>query len=426
MSECIERFLRYVGIDTQSSDTSDTSPSTMKQHDLASILAKELEEAGVADVVYDREHCYVYGRIPANNGDLLPEGARPYVLGLIAHMDTSPDVTGAHVRARIVTGYDGGDIVLNEAEGIVLSPRDFPLLAEQTGNDLVVTDGTTLLGADDKAGVSEIMTMVHHLLSHPEIRHGEIRIGFTPDEEIGEGTAYFDIDAFAADGAFTVDGGKLGELEYENFNAAEAQVIVHGRNVHPGTAKGQMINATLIAYEFHGMLPVFQNPMYTEKREGFYHLNQMRGTVDRAVMHYILRDHDLDLLNEKKHMMESVTAFLNDKYGAGTVELLQKDVYYNMIEKIRPHMHLVENATKAMEEAGVEAVVKPIRGGTDGAKLSYMGLPCPNLCTGGYNYHGRFEYASVQEMEKTVEILTKIAARYGTYFIDRNGAVQTL
>lgn len=426
MSECIDRFLRYVTIDTQSSDSTGTSPSTMKQHDLAKLLAKELEEAGVSDVVYDSTHCYVYGRIPANNQDTLPEGARPYTLGFIAHMDTSPDVTGTNVNARIVSGYDGGDIVLNEAERIVLSPRDFPLLSEQAGNDLIVTDGTTLLGADDKAGVSEIMTLAHTLLSRPGIRHGEIRIGFTPDEEIGEGTAYFDIDAFAADGAFTVDGGKLGELEYENFNAAEAQVIVHGRNVHPGTAKGQMINATLIAYEFQGMLPVFQNPMYTEKREGFYHLNRMRGTVDQAVMHYILRDHDLGRLNEKKHLMESVTAFLNDKYGAGTVELLQQDVYYNMLEKIRPHMHLVENAVKAMEDAGVTAQIKPIRGGTDGAKLSYMGLPCPNLCTGGYNYHGRFEYASVQEMEKTVEILTNIAVRYGSCYIDRHGAVQTL
>ncbi len=426
MSELIERFLRYVKIDTQSSETSGLSPSTAKQHDLAKLLYDELNELGLKDVFYDKEHCYVYGTIPANNKDIIPEGKRGVRIGFISHMDTSPEVTGTNVKPRIVENYDGGDIILNENGPVVLSPKDFPDLKRHVGDGIIVTDGTTLLGADDKAGVAEIMTFAARLMRDDTIRHGDIRIGFTPDEEIGEGPKFFDIERFGADFAYTVDGGRLGELEYENFNAAEAQVIINGRSVHPGSAKNQMINATLIAYEFQSMLPAVQNPMYTEKREGFYHLNQMRGTVEKAVMHYILRDHDRELFEQKKEMMKKITDFLNEKYGRGTVELLMADVYYNMIEKIRPHMHLVDNAREAFKSIGVEAVEDPIRGGTDGAQLSFKGLPCPNLSTGGYNYHGRYEYAVISEMEKSEEVLEKIAEIYAGFVIDEKGEVAVI
>ena len=423
MSALIDRFLRYVAIDTGSSETSGTSPSTKAQHDLAGVLYREMCDLGLSDVYYDREHCYVYSTIPANNKDMLPAGSRPVRLGFVSHMDTSPEVTGRDVKPRIVKAYDGEDIVLDEKDGVILSPKDFPELLKQKGNDLIVTDGHTLLGADDKAGCAEIMTMAERLMQDPSIPHGDIRICFTPDEEIGEGVKYFDLARFDADCAYTADGGALGELEYENFNAAEAQVTVLGRSVHPGYAKNKMINATLIAYEFQSMLPVFENPMYTEGREGFFHLNQMRGTVEKAVMHYILRDHDRTLFEKKKQTMRDICAFLNQKYGEGTVELLMEDVYYNMIEKIRPHMHLVENARDAMRMLQVEPVEHPIRGGTDGAMLSYKGLPCPNLCTGGYNFHGRYEYASIREMELSCEILLKIAAIYGAYHVSANGSI---
>ena len=432
MTELTGRFLRYVQIDTQSSDASETSPTTQKQHDLAALLAKELEETGATGVRYDKEHCYVYASVPANNHASLPAGARPYALGLIAHMDTTPDVRGDNVRPRIVEHYDGGDIVLREKTGddddfgrVVLSPREFPALLNQQGNDLIVTDGTTLLGADDKCGVAEIMELVRFLTTHPEVPHGEIRVAFTPDEEVGAGTRFFDLDTFAADGAFTVDGGGLGQLEYENFNAAEAQVCVNGINVHPGSAKGRMKNAMLVAFEYQHMLPVFMNPMYTEKREGFIHLNQMRGTVEKTVMHYILRDHDAQKLEEKKEIMRSAAVYLNEKYGEGTVDVLLADVYKNMIEKIRPHMHLVENARRAMEALGIVPSEEAIRGGTDGAWLSFRGLPCPNLCTGGYNYHSRYEYASVQEMEQTLEILKQLAVAYASVYVDVEGNTVT-
>ncbi|MBR5969067.1 MAG: peptidase T [Lachnospiraceae bacterium] len=423
MSEVLERFLRYVKIDTRSSEESGLSPSTEKQHDLAKLLYEELQELGASDVFYDKEHCYVYAKIPANNADKMPEGTRPISLGFVSHMDTSPEVTGTNVSPRIVKEYDGGDIVLNGEAQILLSPKDFPHLSAQKGKDLVVTDGKTLLGADDKAGVAEIMTMAKTLLSDDTLPHGDIRICFTPDEEIGEGVKFFDLERFSADCAYTVDGGGLGELEYENFNAAEAEVTFYGRSVHPGSAKGQMINATLLAYEFHQLLPEFQNPMYTEGREGFYHLNQMRGTVEKAVVHYILRDHDREKFEEKKEMMRRVTDFLNAKYGEGRVELNMADVYYNMIEKILPHMHLIETAREAMQAEGVTPIETPIRGGTDGAMLSYKGLPCPNLCTGGYNYHGRFEYASIPEMESTVKILLGIVDRYAAFHVAADGQI---
>lgn len=411
----IDRFLRYVKYDTQSNEQTGTSPSTPGQHELAKVLYKELEDMGASDVFYDKEHCYVYASIPATNGK-----KKGPVLGFISHMDTSDATSGKNVKPRIVEKYDGKDIVLNESDPetgakVVLSPKTFPELTNHKGEDLIVTDGTTLLGADDKAGVSEIMTMASYLLKHPEIKHGKIRIGFTPDEEIGEGTKFFDIKKFGADFAYTVDGGKLGELEYECFNAAEVELIIHGRSVHPGDAKGKMLNATLIAYEFQSMLPAFDNPMYTEKKEGFFHLTLMKGTCEKAVVYYIIRDHDKKKFNERKKLVEKIVKFLNDKYGAGTVELTMEDSYYNMLEKLKPHMHLIENARKAMEKAGVTSIENPIRGGTDGAMLSFKGLPCPNLCTGGYNYHGKYEYASVQEMYKTVEILENLAEIYGSY-----------
>lgn len=420
MHEVTERFLRYAGIDTQSSESSGASPSTDKQHNLAKLLVSELKEIGVSDVTYDEEHCYVYAKIPANNKEWLPSGCRSVKLGFVAHMDTSPEVSGADVNPRIVENYDGADIVLNEEERVVLSPKDFPYLTDQKGNDLIVTDGTTLLGADDKAGIAEIMTFVHNTLMS-KAPHGELRIAFTPDEEIGEGTKHFNIPLFDADFAYTLDGGTLGELEYENFNAAEVQLTFNGRSVHPGGAKGKMINATLLAYEFHSMLPVFENPMYTEQREGFFHLNAMRGTVEKAVVHYIIRDHDKALFEKKKALVRDITDFLNRKYGENRVELLMEDVYYNMIEHVKPHMHLIENAKKAMRDLGIEPFTNPIRGGTDGASLSRQGLPCPNLCTGGYNYHGRFEYASVQEMIKSEEIIEKIAALYAKTGINQEG-----
>ena len=410
--DVIEKFLKYVKVDTQSDPDSGTSPSTMKQHDLAKILRDELIGIGASNVYYDEDHCYVYASIPSN----IDDGKKRYKMGFVAHMDTSDEVSGKDVNPRIVDNYEGSDICLSKDGKVVLSPKDFPELLNHIGEDLIVTDGTTLLGADDKAGVSEIMTMAETLLSNPEIKHGEIKIAFTPDEEIGEGTAYFDIERFGADFAYTVDGGKLGELEYENFNAAGGTVKVHGRSVHPGDAKNKMINAALICYEFHSMLPVFQNPMYTEKREGFFHLTGVNGGTENAEATYIIRDHDEKLFEEKKKLFKEAADYLNKKYGEGTVEVNVKDQYFNMIEKIRPHMHLVDNVKKVMEELGVTPIDSPIRGGTDGASLSYKGLPCPNLCTGGYNYHGKYEYASIQEMRKVVDILLGIVKVYGEDF----------
>ena len=406
-ADAIEKFLRYVKIDTQSDDSTGTSPSTMKQHDLASLLAEEMTGLGISNVYYDREHCYVYGEISASKGC---ESAP--AIGFISHMDTSDEVSGKDVKPRIVESYQGGDIILSEAEKVVLSPKDFPELLNHIGEDLIVTDGTTLLGADDKAGVSEIMAMAETLLNNPEIAHGPVKIAFTPDGEIGEGTAFFDIERFGAKYAYTVDGGKLGELEYENFNAAEGIIKVRGRSVHPGDAKNRMINASLICYEFHSLLPVFQNPMYTEKREGFFHLTEVNGSTEEATASYIIRDHDDELFDRKKELFKAAGEFLNKKYGEDTVEVTVRDQYRNMIEKIRPHMHLVDNAKKVMEDLGITPIDNPIRGGTDGAALSYRGLPCPNLCTGGYNYHGKYEYASIQEMKRVVDILLGIVSIY--------------
>ncbi len=407
MTKTIENFLRYVKIDTCSDSSSKTTPSSLKQHDLAKLLADELATLGACEIVYDEEHCYVYASIPASKGcEDVP------VLGFIAHMDTSPAVSGRDVKAQIVEQYDGRDIVLNKRENIVLKVSDFPEIAQFKGQDLIVTDGTTLLGADDKAGIAEIMAMAAYLMEHPEVKHGKIRISFTPDEEIGRGTDHFNVELFGAQFAYTVDGGALGELEYENFNAAGAMVTVHGRSVHPGSAKGKMKNAILITQELQGLLPVFQNPMYTEMYEGFYHLDSINGSVEETQAGYIIRDHDRELFEQKKALFLDAIDFLNKKYGEGTVEVDMEDSYYNMREVIVEHMHLIENASWAMKELGTEPVIKPIRGGTDGARLSFMGLPCPNLCTGGGNFHGRFEYACVQSMEKVTELLVLLAQKY--------------
>lgn len=408
MTRTIENFLRYVKIDTGSEEASESTPSTAKQHRLAEILVQELTQLGAQEITYDREHCYVYATIPAAQG--FEEAP---VLGFIAHMDTSPAVTGAGVKPRIVEHYDGGDILLNQAKDIVMRTEEFPELAKYVGKDLIVTDGTTLLGADDKAGIAEIMAMAAYFLEHRELKHGKIRIGFTPDEEIGRGADYFDVKAFGADYAYTVDGGALGELEYENFNAAGARLHVYGRNVHPGSAKGKMKNAILIAWEFQSLLPVEQNPMYTEGYEGFFHLDSIKGTVEEVWAEYIIRDHDRELFEQKKACFVRCASFLNGKYGEGTVVVDMQDSYYNMREVIEPHMHLIENAKQVMRELGIKPLVSPIRGGTDGARLSFMGLPCPNLCTGGENYHSRYEYACVQSMEQVTELLILLAEKYG-------------
>lgn len=406
MSKVVEKFMNYVKIDTQSDERSTAFPTTEKQHDLARVLVKELEEMGAEEITYDKEHCYVYASIPATEGM-----ENDSVLGFIAHMDTSPAVTDENVKPRIIEDYDGNDILLNDKENIIMKVADFPELSEYVGKSLIVTDGTTLLGADDKAGVAEIMAMAEYLLAHREIPHGKIRIGFTPDEEVGAGADYFDVKLFGADFAYTVDGGKLGELEYENFNAAGAKVSFNGRSVHPGDAKNKMVNALLLAMEFQNMLPAFENPMYTEKYEGFYHLDALEGTVEKALSEYIIRDHSREKFEEKKKTFLGIGKYMNEKYGEGTVVIDLKDSYYNMREIIEQNMHLVEDAKAAMEAVGVEPCVIPIRGGTDGARLSFMGLPCPNLCTGGHNFHGRFEYICIESMEKIVDILVKLASK---------------
>ena len=406
MEKVIELFLEYVQIDTESAEESTTMPSTMKQHDLAALLEKQLQEMGAEEIVYDKEHCYVYASIPATAGC---EDAP--VIGFIAHMDTSPAVTGAGVKPRIIENYDGRDIVLNEEKQVVMRVADFPELASCQGKRLIVTDGTTLLGADDKAGVAEIMAMASWLLQHPEIGHGKVRIGFTPDEEVGAGADHFNVELFGADYAYTVDGGPLGEMEFENFNAAGAKVSVHGRSVHPGSAKDKMRNAILMAQEFQSMLPVAENPMYTCGYEGFYHLDTLHGNVEEAVAEYIIRDHDRVKFEKKKEHFLRIAGYLNEKYGAGTFEIDMKDSYYNMREVIEKNMFIIEQAKEAMAQLDVEPIVSPIRGGTDGARLSFMGLPCPNLCTGGRNAHGKYEYACIDDMETIVKLLVRIVER---------------
>ena len=404
-SKVIERFLNYIKVDTKADENSQTFPSTEKQKNLGRILFQELTDLGVSDVYFDEEFGYVYGKIPANDG-----GVSPKTIAFIAHMDTAPDISGECVNPQFVENYRGQDILLNEELGIKLTTKKFPELKEYIGKTLITTDGTTLLGADDKAGVAEIMTMAETLLTHPEITHGPIAICFTPDEEVGAGVDHINLERLGADYGYTVDGGALGEIEYENFNASSCVVKVQGVNVHPGEAKNKMKNAALIAMEFEMMLPRNEKPEYTCGYEGFYHLTDMQGNEESAKLNYIIRDHDKEKFETKKAYLEKTAEFLNQKYGEGTVTLIQKDSYYNMKEKVEPEYYfLVEYAKTSMEELEIIPRIQPIRGGTDGARLSYMGLPCPNLCAGGHNFHGRYEYVCVESMEKISELLVKLA-----------------
>ncbi len=401
----LDRFLKYIGIDTQSDDNSETTPSTQKQFDLAKVLVEELKQLGLQDAAVD-EKCYVMATLPANTDKKIP------VLGFIAHMDTAPDMPGVNINPRIIEKYDGQDIVLNAGLKLTLTTTEFPELKDYIGQTLITTDGTTLLGADDKAGIAEIMTAVEYLVQHPEIKHGTIKIGFTPDEEIGRGVDHFDVKKFGADYAYTFDGGGLGELEYENFNAAGAKVFIQGRNIHPGYAKDKMLNAMLIAMEFNALLPVNERPEFTQDYEGFYHLIKMEGSVEKAMLQYIIRDHDNEKFDQKKAFITRVVEFMNQRYPEGTLTLEMKDQYYNMRSQVEPVYHIVETVRQAMEELGIPPKVVPIRGGTDGARLSYMGLPCPNVFAGGHNFHGKFEYVSVDSMEKATQLVLKIIERY--------------
>ena len=396
-----ERFLQYVKYDTKSSEENEACPSSNGQLEFAKVLVKEMTAIGISNVRMD-ENGYVYGEIFAS-----PLREKEKAIGLIAHMDTAPVVSGTNVNPQIIENYDGADIVLNKATNIVIKTSEYPEIKEYMGQNIIVTDGTTLLGADDKAGIAEILSAIENILTN-NISHPAIKIAFTPDEEIGRGADLFDVKGFGAAYAYTIDGGKLGELEYENFNAASAKIKIHGNCIHPGEGKNKMKNAILIAMEFNGMLPSAEIPAHTEKYEGFYHITNISGTEELAEFDYIIRDHDMDMFNARKNMVTKIAEFLNDKYGNGTVELKIKDSYYNMKEKILPCMEIVEKAECAFRKNGVEPITTPIRGGTDGARLSYMGLPCPNLSAGGHNFHGRYEYIPIQSMEKMVEVITSL------------------
>nr|WP_304327231.1 peptidase T [Phocaeicola plebeius] len=398
----IERFLKYVTFDTQSDESTGVTPSTPKQMVFAQYLKTELEELGLKDISLD-ENGYLFATLPSNVDHEVP------VVGFIAHMDTSPDMSGENVKPRIVEKYDGKDIPLCAEENIILSPANFPELLDYVGEDLIVTDGHTLLGADDKAGIAEIVGAVAYLIAHPEIKHGDIRIGFNPDEEIGLGAHKFDVKKFGAKWAYTMDGGEVGELEFENFNAAAAKIRVKGRNVHPGYAKNKMINSLLVANEYASLLPANETPGTTEGYEGFYHLIGMEGEVENTVLSYIVRDHDREKFEARKQALLDYAAQLNEKYGEGTVTVELKDQYYNMRQQVEPLMHIIDIAFAAMQEAGVTPKVKAIRGGTDGAQLSFKGLPCPNIFAGGLNFHGRYEFVPVQSIEKAMNVVVKIA-----------------
>ena len=402
MSKLIDRFLKYVSFETTSNEESGVTPSTPGQMVLAKYLKEELEGLGLQEVFLD-DNGYLYATLPANTDKQVP------VVGFIAHMDTAPDMSAKNVTPRIVQNYDGGDIVLNAAENIVLSPEQFPELKNHVGEDLIVTDGNTLLGADDKAGIAEIISGVEYLMQHPEIKHGKIRIAFNPDEEIGLGAHKFDVERFGCDFAYTFDGGEVGELEFENFNAAAAKLTFTGRNVHPGTAKNKMINSIRVASHFIGMLPSHETPEHTEGYEGFYHVVGFSGTVEQTVVNYIIRDHSRERFESRKREFQHLTNKINAEYGEGTLKLELRDQYYNMREKIEPVMYVIDIAKEAMLAAGVEPVVKAIRGGTDGAQLSFKGLPCPNIFAGGMNMHGRYEYVPIPSMEKAMCVVVKIA-----------------
>jgi tripeptide aminopeptidase len=404
----VERFLKYVSFDTQSSETSDTTPSTEKQMNLAKALKTEVEAMGLQDISLD-EHAYLMATLPASpslvEGGL---GGEAPTIGFIAHLDTSPDMSGANVKPRIVPKYDGKEIVLNEKENIVLSPVMFPELLQHAGEDIIVTDGNTLLGADDKAGIAEILTAVQYLIDHPEIKHGKVRIAFNPDEEIGMGASKFDVQKFGCEWAYTMDGGEAGELEYENFNAAAAKVIIKGLNVHPGYAKNKMTNAGLVALQFAGMLPPQERPEHTDGYEGFFHLTGMHGTVEEASLSYIVRDHDKNKFEQRLKLLQDLTDYLNKVYPENTVKLEIRQQYRNMLEIVEPQKQIVELAERAMQASGITPLIRPIRGGTDGAQLSFKGLPCPNIFAGGLNFHGRYEWIPVQSMEKAVNVIVKI------------------
>lgn len=398
----IDRFTSYVTVDTESDPESNTTPSTKKQWNLANALVEELKEIGMEDVSID-ENAYIMATLPSNIDREVP------VIGFISHFDTSPDFTGANVKPQIIEKYDGNDILLNKEQNIVLSPKEFEDLLMYKGQTLITTDGTTLLGADDKAGIAEIISAMEYLIDHPEIKHGKIRVGFTPDEEIGRGAHKFDVKKFGADWAYTMDGSQVGELEYENFNAAGAVVKVQGKIVHPGYAKGKMINSMYLATEFLNSLPRLETPEHTEGREGFFHLNSIEGTVDSTKLQYIIRDHDKTHFEARKEVMRKLADELNSQYEKELFTVDIKDQYYNMREKIEPVMHIVDIAEEAMKMAGIKPLIKPIRGGTDGSQLSYMGLPCPNIFAGGHNFHGRYEYVPVESMQKAIEVIVNIA-----------------
>ena len=404
MEKILDRFLRYVSVDTQSNEESETQPSAVKEWDLLKMLRDELQALSV-EVTLD-EYGYVMASIPSNIEADVP------AVGFIAHVDTAPDASGANVKPQIIENYDGGAIDLKGVPGLQLKPEEFPEMLHFVGQTLITTDGTTLLGADDKAGVAEIMQAVEYMVEHPEFKHGPVKIGFTPDEEIGRGVVKFDVKRFGAQYAYTMDGGEIGELEFENFNAASAKVHIQGSNVHPGSAKGKMRNAIHIGQEFDALLPVDQRPEYTEGYEGFFHIISFKGTVEEADFAYIIRDHDRAKFEKKKEFIEKAAAFINGKYGAGTVTLTVKDQYYNMREQVEPHYHIIEKAVKAMEMAGVKPKIQPIRGGTDGANLSFKGLPCPNIFAGGLNFHGKMEFVPLESMEKAYEVILNIISLF--------------
>jgi tripeptide aminopeptidase len=398
----IDRFIRYVTVDTESDPESKTTPSTKKQWNLANALVEELKQIGLQEVTID-ENAYIMASLPSNVSHDVP------VIGFVSHFDTTPDFTGANVKPQIIENYDGKDIVLNKAEDIILSPSDFDDLLLYKGQTLITTDGTTLLGADDKAGIAEIISSMEYLVNHPELKHGKIRIGFTPDEEIGRGAHKFDVKKFGASWAYTMDGSQIGELEYENFNAAGADVTIKGKIVHPGYAKGKMINSMYIATEFINSLPRLETPEHTEDRQGFFHLHNMKGEVDSTKLQYIIRDHDRSHFEARKEVVQKLANDINEQYGNQVVSVEIKDQYYNMREKVEPLMHIVDIAEDAMKMAGIKALIKPIRGGTDGSQLSFMGLPCPNIFAGGHNFHGRYEYIPVESMLKAIEVIVNIA-----------------
>lgn len=405
MEKILDKFLRYVSYDTASDPDSPTQPSTQKQLTLLNVLLEELKAMGINDATLD-QYGYVMATIPSNTDKEIPP------IGFIAHVDTSPDASGAGVSPQIISSYDGSPIVLNASANLVMNPADFPELADYEGKTLITTDGTTLLGADDKAGIAAIMSAAEYLMENPKIKHGTVKIAFTPDEEIGRGVDKFDVERFGAKYAYTLDGGQLGELEYENFNAAMARIEIRGRNIHPGYAKNKMLNALLIGMELNFMLPVDRRPELTQGYEGFFHITSFRGTVENASIQYIIRDHSLEKFKEMKKLLEEIVVFLNLKYGAGCVNLEIQDQYYNMCKQIEPHFHIVEKALNAIKAAGITPVVHPIRGGTDGARLSFMNLPCPNIFTGGHNFHGKMEYIPLESMQKASEVVLRIIEEY--------------